>query len=456
QYQVTIGAGAKTQAGVTSKQPQTFTFVTTSEPAPSPTPTPSPTPSAPTGLLTAVRHVSNDYPPSGAVYPVVWSADSTTVYYAGANGALELIAVHDGTPKTLVQDGVSAPAISNDGTQLAYVRKHRIEILDLSTRQTTEVAADASTLIWVRGQLYWGGADGVFRLAADGPQKVAGLPDQSGALLSIAPDGTHFVTQTADGLTLVDVASDKPISLCGGGCANSFQGWSPDGSRVVFGGTIADMRGNAVSSLPDGQEMSWSSAGEVLLGSDTGVFEVRPEGSDPTKLADGTYRDPVWAPDSTTFTFVRGNSLWVATAPRPAAAPPAIQQALAVVKSFMKARVGGETGHAMSYLDANGKAAYAGTAPTLIPQGDPGLKRFYILLAEVDPATSSVRVVVRLVFAHGNAERQLKEETLTLVRAQASDPYLIDGATAGAQLQFGQGPTVVSVKVTSTSIAVTF
>ena len=110
----------------------------------------------------------------------------------------------------------------------------------------------------------------------------------------------------------------------------------------------------------------------------------------------------------------------------------------------------------MSYLDANGKSAYAGAAPKLMPQGDPGLKRFYILMGEVDPTTANVRVVVRLVFAHGNVEQLLKEETLTLVRAQATDPYLIDGATAGAQLQFGQGPAVVAVKVTSTALVVTF
>jgi len=456
QYQVTIGPGAKTQAGVTNKQPQSFTFVTTSEPAAAPSPSPSPTPSAPTGLLTAVHQLTTAYPPAGTVYPVVWSADSSTVYFAGANCALQSLSLNEGTAKTLVADGASAPAISRDGLQLAYVRNHKIEILELAAGQTTEVAADATTLVWVRGQLYWGSAAGVFRLAADGPQKVADLPDQSGALLSIAPDGRHFVTQTADGLSLVDAASDKAISLCAGGCANSFQGWSPDGSRVVFGGTIADMKGNAVSSLPDGQEISWSSAGEVLLGSDTGVFEVRPDGSDYAKLADGTYRDPVWAPDATTFTFVRGSSLWVATAPKPTPAPPAIQQALAVVKSFMKARVSGETEHATSYLDANGKTAYGGTAPVLIPQGDPGLKRFYILMGEVDPSTKNVRVVVRLVFAHGNVEQLLKEETLTLVRAQASDPYLIDGATAGPQLQFGQGPTVVSVKVSAASVAVTF
>ena len=61
-----------------------------------------------------------------------------------------------------------------------------------------------------------------------------------------------------------------------------------------------------------------------------------------------------------------------------------------------------------------------------------------------------MRVVVRLVFAKGKVEMSAIEETLTLKRAQATDPFLIDAATAGSQRDLGKGPEVVAVKVTAT------
>jgi hypothetical protein len=60
------------------------------------------------------------------------------------------------------------------------------------------------------------------------------------------------------------------------------------------------------------------------------------------------------------------------------------------------------------------------------------------------------------VFAKGKVEKSEIEETLTLKRAQAIDPFLIDGATAGSQRDLGKGPEVVAVKVTGTEIDVTF
>jgi len=457
QYQVTIGAGAKAQNGTPNPSPQTITFVTTSEPSATPSPTPSPSPSSPTGLLTKVGQLTTDYPGSGTAYPVLWAPDSSTVYLVGAGGALESISTKDGAKKTLVADGVSLPAISQSGNKLAYVRGGKIEILDLSAGTTAEVTADAapSVLAWAHDQLYWAGSSGLFRLSDGAGAKVADLPSPDATFVSISPDGGHAIAAAGDGLSIVDTSSGKATALCTAGCATAFQGWSPDGSRLVYGGNIADLNANTVSSIPPG-EMSWSKAGEILVGSDTGILEVRPDGSDYTNLAQGTFHLPVWAPDSTTFVFVRSSALWIATAPEPTPPPPAVDQALSVVKSFMKARVAGESEHAMGYLDANGKTAYAGSSPALIPQGDPGLKRFYILMSEVDPTTGAVRVVVRLVFSHGKVEQLASEETLTLVRAQATDPYLIDAATAGPQLQLGKGPEVVIVKVTPASVAVTF
>jgi hypothetical protein len=458
QYQVTVGAGARTQAGVKTPAPQTVTFVTTGEAAPTPSPSPSPSPTSNTGLLTNVSQLTGDYPPQGTTYPVVWSRDSSTVYFVGSGGALESISVKGGgSAKTLVPDGASLPAITKAGDRLAYVRGGKIEILDLTAGTTTEVAVDAAptTLTWVNDQLYWGTSSAVYRLDAGGPVKVVDVGSLGGAVLSVAPDGTHAIVQVSDGLSVVDVTSGKSNTVCGGGCATTFQGWSPDGSRFIYGGNIADPTGHSVSSVPPG-DASWSAVNEILLGSDTNIFEVRSDGTEYTKLADGTFHSPVWAPDGTTFAFVRGSQLWVASAPAATAPPAAVDQALRVVRQFMQARLDGQSDRAMSFLDANGKNAYAGTSPALIPQGDPAFHRSYILMSEVDPITGSVHVVVRLVFSHGKVEQLLTEETLTLVREQETDPYLIDGAVAGPQLETGKGPQVVAVKVSPTEVDVTF
>lgn len=462
QYQVTVGAGARTQAGTHNANPQTFTFVTSQGAGAAPTPTPVPTPSAPASALSNVRQLTTSYPPAGgAAQPVIWSASSSMIFFIGAGGAVEAISVADGSSRTLVQSGASLLAFSPTGDRIAYVRGSTIVTTGLVGGPGREMPVDATptALMWVQGRLYWASASGVFHTGeGGGPVKVADLPAPGATFISIAPDGAHAVAQDGDGLDIVDLSSGKSTSLCTGGCGTSFQGWSPDGTRVVYNGTIADTNGNAVSSLHGAQEISWSTADEILLGSDTGLFESRPDGSSYTKLADGAFRSPVWAPNSTTFAFVRGSSLWVADAPAPSAPLPALDDAVNVVREFMQARLGGEALRlrAMSFLDANGKAAYSGSSPALIPQGSPALKRYYIVMSEVDPSTGSVRVVVRLVFARAKVELQAIDETLTLTRNQPTDPYLIDGATAGPVLEFGKGPQVVAVKVTAGQVSVTF
>ncbi len=452
QYQVTIGPGAKTQTGTPVTTPTTITFVTQPTASPSPLPSPSPKPNA-LGQL----QLTGAYPPSGTAYPVVWSANSSTIYFVGAGGALQSVPAKGGTAKTLVSGGASLPAIAPAGDRIAFVRGGNIEILTLATGASTEVAVTAAptVLTWVKDQLYWGANDGVYQATSAGATRVTSLapPNDTTAVVSIAPDGAHAVYAAANTLHLLNIVSGKSIDLAGG--STTFQAWSPDGSRVVYNSVIADLTGKTITSLA-AADVSWSAKNEILLGSDTGLFAVRPDGTGLTKLADGTFNQPVWAPDSTTFAFVR-SGLWVGAAPPSPAAPSTTDSALAVVNAFMDARLKPDANRAALYLDDAGKAAYNTGNPVLEPGADAGFKRYYVLTSEVDPSIpNSVRVVVRLVFAKGKVEKSEIEETLTLKRAQATDPFLIDGATAGSQRDVGKGPEVVAVKVTGTGIDVTF
>ena len=453
QYLVTIGPGAKTQGGNKIDTPKTFTFVTQPTASPSALPSPSPRSSSFGQQLTTA------YPPTGTTYPVVWSADSSTVYFVGAGGALESVPAKGGATKTLVADGASLPAIAPAGDRLAYVRGGKIEILTLATGETAELAVTPAptALGWVKDQLYWGTNEGVYQAGASGPTRIASVPppNDATAVLSIAPDGAHVAFGRANSLFLLDIASGTTANLGQVGAGTTFQGWSPDGSRVVYNSLIADMSGRTVSALPSG-DVSWSAQNEILLGSDTGLYAVRPDGTGLTKVADGTYNRPVWAPDSSTFVFLRAG-LWVATAPPLAPAPTATDQALSVVNAFMQARKDGNSDRALLYLTDAGKAAYNTGNPPLIPLADSGFKRFYVLYAESDPSTpGSVRVAVRMVFGHGNVEQTTIEETLTLRHAQATDPFLVDAVTAATPRDVTRGPQVVAMRITAQQVEVTF
>ncbi len=454
QYQVTIGQGALTKAQQPLSTPATITFVTQpSTPAP---PQVSPTPRV-TTLLTNQQQLATV--PSAASSSPLWSPDSSTVYYIAAGGALVAVPATGGPSTTLVPGGVSLPAIAPSGDRMAYLRAGNIEILVLSTRATTDLVASPapSAIRWVGDNLLWGANDGVYTLTAGAPAKVQPIPtDPAASVISIAPDGLHAVYQSASSLFVLDLGTGTNAQLGGAGSAGTFQGWSPNGARVVYGNTIADLNGKAVNHLPEG-DASWSTQNVVLLGSDTVIYSVRPDGTSLTKLADGTFHAPTWAPDARTFVFVRGNGLWVATAPATGPVPSPTAQATTVVNSFMQAREDNDPNKARSFLDDSGRTAYGSGNPALIPSGDLQFKRFYVLLAEVDPSTqNTVRVVVRMVFGKNKQEKMALEETLVVLRTAGTDPFLIDGVTAAPQRDIAKGPEVVSLKVTGSEVDVTF
>jgi hypothetical protein len=456
QYQVTIGPGAKTASGQLLAEPKTITFVTQpTKPVTQPSPSPTASPNQLPGGIQRLAPI-----PQGVFYTPQWSADSSTLYFVGSGGALQSVAAKGGEVKVLVPDGVSLPVIAPAGDRIAYVRGGQLVILTLADNTTNEltVTSAPTAIAWAKDRLLFGTKDGVYGETPDGPVKLATLEgsNEANAVISIAPDGAHAAFQSANGLSLLEVGTGKTYPLASAGAATTFQGWSPEGSRVLYNGVIADPEGHTVATLPGG-DPSWSAQNEILLGSDTELNEVRPDGSGLVKLADGTYHNPIWAPNSTSFAFLRGQALWASSAPPAPPLPSAVDAASARVTAFMEARLRDDSGGASAFLDADAKAAYGEGGPSLIPDKNAGFKRFYILTAEPDASgPNTVRVVVRLVFGHGKNEKSLVEETLTLRRQLSIDPFLIHSVIAGKERDLGKGAEVVAIDIQVSTVKITF
>ncbi|HSS93688.1 MAG TPA: Ig-like domain-containing protein, partial [Candidatus Dormibacteraeota bacterium] len=461
QYQVTIGPNAKTASGQLLSTPKTITFVTQPPPAPSPSPTPVVTPSPRSSALTGQQQLATV---PGGVSRVQWSPDSSTVYFVTAKGGLESVPAAGGSVTVIAPDGVTAAGLVSAGDRIAYVRNGKIQVLTLRSSTTTEIISDATPVIvgWAKDAVEWTTADSVFTSSAGGPAKVSSLPT-SGTItaISFSPDGTHLAYAQDQNLQVLDLATGKSSTL--GLAGAQFLGWSPDSTGVMYSGAqgviVADVAGRTTATLPAG-DPSWSNQDEVLLGSDTDIWEVRPDGTgQPVKLAEGTYHAPVWAPNGVAFTYVRGGALFVASAPAAPARASAIDAAAAVVKAFMDARSAKLVDKATSYLDDNGKKAYSGTngGLNLLVTGDPSFSRSYVLTQEITGTQpDTAQFVVRIVLSHEKLDVSTFEETLTLVRSQGSQQFLIDQASSGPVLSLGKGAAVVSVDVASASVKVTF
>src|SRR5438094_10597288 len=92
-----------------------------------------------------------------------------------------------------------------------------------------------------------------------------------------------------------------------GRCVATLAAGSPDGHNVLYATdnqvVVADTQGATQTTLSRA-DASWSTQDAILLGSDTNLFQVRPDGSNQTRLGNGTYHSPLWAPNAPTFAFV--------------------------------------------------------------------------------------------------------------------------------------------------------
>jgi len=454
QYQVTVGPTAKTASNQPLSAPQTITFVT-QPPTPTPAaPTPRPTPANP---LSEKQVVTLN---GASSLTAQWSADSSSIYFVDGKGAL-VVTTKAGAATVIAPDGASSPAISPAGDRLAYIRAGKIEVLTFASGKTDELSPvpTATVVGWAKDKVVWAAGDGIYTQGDSGANQVAPLPTTgSVTALSIAPDGTHVAFQKDKSLFVLDLGTAKSAAL--GQSGDSFSGWSPDGTLLLYSTAdhvvVADVQGVTQSTLPLG-EASWSSQDAILLGSDTDLYQVRPDGSHLTKVSSGTYHLPMWAPDGSSFAYVRGSSLWVAVAPALPPEPTVVDEATTVVKQFMDSRLNNKSDQATALLDDNGKKAYRDGGLSLTITGDPHFSRYYILTQEATGTTpDTVRFVVRLVLMHGKLDVSDYEETLTLVRDSSSKPFLIDQASANSRRDLGKGAEVVSVDVAADTIKITF
>jgi hypothetical protein len=460
QYQVTIGPGATTATGQHLPSAQTITFVT--QPPSPPTPSPSPTPrapSSPTSLLTGERQLASLG--GGISSPLQWSADSSTVYFVTAKGALAVVPAKGGDVTIVAADGVSSPVIAPAGDRLAYIRAGKIEILTFAAGTTAEVVVTpAATMVgWAKDKIVWAGSDALYAQGVNKPTQLAPLPTSGDvSVVSIASDGMHAVYRQDQKLFVLDIATGKATQL--GQASASFYGWSPSGTQLLYGGAdslvLSDLQGNTVSTLTSG-EASWSSQDAIIIGSDSDLFQVRPDGSSGTKLANGTYHLPVWAPNGTAFAFFRGGVLWTASAPLLPPQPTVMELATTTFNKFMQARLKGQGDEAVIYLDTNGKQAYSSGGLSLVISGEPHFTRFYILTQQITSTQpDTARFVVRIVLTQGKLDVADFEETLTIVRDATTRQFLIDQATASPRTDLGKGAKVVGVVVAAGSIQVAF
>jgi Tol biopolymer transport system component len=461
QYQVTIGPGAKTASGEKLTAPKTITFVTQPPaPAPSPTPTPLPSPSPRTQLPDQRQLVGI---PAGAS-DIQWSPDSSTVYFITDKGALDSVPAAGGDVTVLVPDGVTSAALAPAGNRMAVLSNGKIDILDLKALVvTSEISSTPAPLLvgWERDGVEWAAADGVYAEGTNLPVKLSSFPTSGSiVVISFAPDGAHLAYSLDQSLQVLDLTTGKSIAV--GLAGAQFLGWSPDGTGLMYstalGVVVSDVGGKTAATLPAG-EPSWSSQDEILLGSDTDLWEVRPDGTGLTKLAQGTYHRPIWAPDGVGFIFVRGPGIFGATAPAPPPRPSVLDAAASAVNSFMQARKSSDSVKASTYLDDNGKKAYSssGGGLNLVVAGDPSFSRYYLLTQSITADhPDTAQFVVRIVLTHDKLDVSTYEETLTLVRSQGSQQFLVDQATAGPLLSLGKGADVVSVDVTASTVKITF
>jgi len=162
---------------------------------------------------------------------VTFSRDATSIYYAIKSateplGALFEIPVLGGTPRRVLGGIDSKPGLSPDGSRLVYLRAGYPQDTISAVMVAAADGTGARALATVRAPDLF--APGFF------------------ASPSWSPDGTRIAATTRNGqkreahLVLIDPASGAVTSMPGVYASANFAEWLPDGTGIVFSGTLKD------------------------------------------------------------------------------------------------------------------------------------------------------------------------------------------------------------------------
>jgi WD40 repeat protein len=437
QYQVRLSQKAKTQTGQAVVKHPAVTFVTAPPPTPKPTPTPVPTPRpTPAPGITTPRLIA----PSGQPSPA-WSLDGSTLFVVAPSGQLQGFSVAGGAgPAVVAADGVTLVTVGSDGTP-AYARDG--QVVDgqttISAVQPLAIGFQNSRLLALAGHQVQVASQSGITLGTTPP----GIAEDASAA-DFSPNGRRLAYLGASGnLRVLDLTTGQDTVA---GPASGLGAWSKDGTRYAYltadGVSVTDgsSAGTKLVSLAGTASVSWSASDKLLLTTPSALFTANGDGSSSLRpLASGTFTHATWSPaGDASFWFKRQGSVWVASVVAPTGAT-ATTGPEDLVNQFMAARQQGNVAVASSLLDANGRQAFSGVTLTY-PSG--ALSRWYIMLAQ------SHQVVVRMFLA-GARSQSVLDEALTIAGGS------IHGVTETPQV-LSSGPNILTVKVTSTGVRVTF
>lgn len=299
---------------------------------------------------------------------------------------------------------------------------------------------------------------------------AAPIPVSGAAAPSL--DGHRLAVQTPAGAAVYDLTSGRSTALPEGATAFS---WSPKGDLAfavqnptgsalfVLGAT--ELKPHAVASSAAGElwsNFNWSPDAVSLLftsrsgspasGTSSVALLVDAAGSTPRPFGGRPYETLQWSPDGRLVLLTRRDetgqaALWVATLKVGTLSDVerAQQEALAVVKTFMDARLANDSATASQQLSAAGTAAYQQAGLALLSPGSPRFERWYPVTVQLIDKDSFL-IGVRIVQARDKVETGFYEEHLTVARHDQT--FLIDGVQPSAPVSLSAGgPAVVSVEV---------